>query len=74
LGLGIREFQLIQRTLAHIEIKLVVNETYNAARDDLKIISDFKQTFGQEFDVRIKVVPYIEKTVSGKHNPIQSLV
>ena len=74
LRLGIREFQVTQMTLTDIEVKLATNDNYEAEFDNYKVIDSFKHTFGQEFEVAIKIVPCIEKTVSGKHNPIQSLV
>jgi phenylacetate-CoA ligase len=74
LDLGIREFQVIQRTLTLVEVKLVVNGDYEPESNNSKLISHFKQTFGEEFEVLINVVPSIPKTEAGKYIPIQSLV
>ncbi len=74
LALGIREFQIIQRTLTLVEVKLVVNDDYEPAFNNSKLIHKFKQTFGEEFEVLVNIVPSISKTEAGKYIPIQSLI
>jgi len=72
--LGIREFQVTQKTFTEIEIKLVIDNRYEPGTDNSKVVSSFKQAFGQEFEIMIEIVPYIERTKFGKHISIQSLV
>lgn len=74
LGLGIREFQIIQQTLICIVIKIVVNKSYRPDSDNQRLIDNFEQNFGKLFDLKIEIVKYIAKTESGKHNAIISLV
>jgi phenylacetate-CoA ligase len=74
LELGIREFQIIQRTLTLVEVKLVVSSDYDSEFDNSKLIYKFKQTFGDEFEVIVNTVPSIPKTEAGKYIPIQSLL
>jgi phenylacetate-CoA ligase len=74
LDLGIREFQIIQKTLKLVEVKLVINDDYEPELDNSKLIYNFKQTFGEEFEVIVNIVPSIARTESGKSIPIQSLI
>jgi phenylacetate-CoA ligase len=74
LELGIREFQIIQRTLTLVEVNLVVSGDYEPEFDNSKLIYKFKQTFGDEFEVLVNVVSSIPRTESGKYIPIQSLI
>lgn len=73
-GLNIREFKVTQITLFNIEIDLSTKDNYEPKFDNLKVIQSFKQTFGQEFEVFINIVPQIMRTEAGKHIPIQSLL
>ena len=72
--LGILEFQVTQQSTQDVEIQLVVDPTYNALSANQIIEDDFRRTFGGDFTVTVKVVPTIARTISGKHNPIRSLV
>lgn len=74
LGLSIREFQVIQRTLTLVEVNLAVSSDYEPNLDSSKLTHNFKQTFGEEFEVTVNLVPSIPRTASGKHIPIQSLI
>jgi len=73
-NLGVREFQLTQQTWRRVEIRLVVEAGYNEAVANQIIVSNFKKSFGNEFDIVIAVVPVIHRMMSGKYNPIRSLV
>ena len=74
LGLAIHEFQIVQEQFNAVKINLVTSVGYNPGQDNAAVARDFRQTFGQDFEVTVELVPTIAKTSSGKHIPIRSLV
>jgi phenylacetate-CoA ligase len=72
--LDIQEFQVRQKTVADIVVTLVSGSSYDASHDNARIIQSFQQTFGEQFNVAVKLVPRINKTRAGKHIPIVSQV
>lgn len=72
--LGVVEFQVTQETLHHIGIRLVVAPGYHEPTGNQIIRCSFRRTFGESFEVAVAVVPAIERTKTGKYNPIRSLV
>ncbi len=74
LQLDLREFQITQLSLSQVRITLVPGVQYSAECDSPAVARSFTETFGQDFNVSVELVPVISKTRAGKHIPIQSLV
>jgi phenylacetate-CoA ligase len=72
--LDVREYRIIQLTLTTVEVQLVVGGSYGTLVDNRVIVSSFKRTFGDDFEVQVVIASHIHRTGSGKIRPIQSLV
>jgi phenylacetate-CoA ligase len=68
---GIKEFQIIQKRINKLLIKLVKGKEYN--KKDLDLYIDIiKKTVGDEMEIEIQFVDKIDPTKSGKHRPVIS--
>lgn len=72
--LGVAEFQVTQRALTSIEIRVVVESAYDEPVATQIIKRSFRGAFGEAFEVSVSVTPAIERTKTGKYNPIRSLL
>lgn len=70
---GVLQFQMVQNQLTEVLVKLIVNEHFTEA-DYNKIIFAIKEKLGEETNVSIEFVDFIEPTASGKHRWVVSKV
>lgn len=70
---GVLQFQMEQNQLTEVLVKLIVNEHFTEA-DYNKIIFAIKEKLGEETNVSIEFVDFIEPTASGKHRWVVSKV
>ena len=68
---GIDEFQIIQKRINKLLIKLVKCEEYSEKNLNL-YIDIIKKTVGEDMEIEIQFVEKIEPTSSGKHRPVIS--
>ena len=68
---GIRQFQVYQDLLDHVQIKLIVEPNYDIDRIN-DIISIIKNKFSNEMQVDIEIVDKIKPVVEGKSDFIVS--
>ncbi|MBD3227751.1 MAG: hypothetical protein GF329_06145 [Candidatus Lokiarchaeota archaeon] len=70
---GIEKFQVIQKKLGTIQIKLVVNDSFTLTKRK-KLIQQIQKKCGEDTEVIIDIVKKIPLTPSGKHRYIISEV
>lgn len=68
---GIDEFQIIQKRINKLLIKLVKGKGYSEKNLNL-YVEIIKKTVGDEMEIEIQFVENIEPTLSGKHRPVIS--
>jgi phenylacetate-CoA ligase len=69
----IRQFQLLQKTLENIEIKLAVTAPISNSRES-KIAHDLNAKFGSRFDYQFIYVDDIPRSANGKFEEFKSEV
>lgn len=62
---GIDQFQIIQERVGLLEVRLKVNEEYHES-SDIKLIDLMKEKLGDDMNIKVKHVPNIDTTISGK--------
>ena len=70
---GIVCFQLIQDKIDHIDVKLVINDSFNN-KQELSFISALRERIGSKINLDIKYVNNIEKEKSGKFRIVKNLI
>lgn len=68
---GIVCFQLIQDSIDHIEVKLVINKEFDAVQES-NFISALRERIGKEVHLSINYVDYIDKEKSGKFRIVKN--
>lgn len=68
------QFQITQYALDEIVVSILPGKNFDFEKDPTIIKDGFKYTFGENLNPFVKLVPQIEKTSSGKHIPIRSLL
>jgi phenylacetate-CoA ligase len=63
---GIVQFQVVQKTLSDLELKLVVREPLNAATEE-KLREHLRKSLGEHFSVRLTYHETIPRAASGKY-------
>jgi phenylacetate-CoA ligase len=62
---GIDQFQIIQERVGLLEVRLKVNEEYHES-SDTKLIALMKEKLGDDMNIKVKHVPNLDTTISGK--------
>lgn len=68
---GIVCFQLVQNSVDHIEVKLVINKEFDAMQES-NFISALRERIGKEVHLSINYVDYIDKEKSGKFRIVKN--
>lgn len=68
---GIVCFQLVQNSIDHIEVKLVINKEFDAVQES-NFISALRERIGKEVHLSINYVDYIDKEKSGKFRIVKN--
>lgn len=64
---GVKSFQIIQLGYTDIQIKLIVDDSYNKRAAEVLTKEKFQELFGENLNLDIQYVNEIEKTPTGKH-------
>ncbi len=69
---GIRETQVIQRTIDSLDINLVVDASYRDGRSEEVLLDEIRKRTGAAMQVRLHYVPEIPKNKNGKFRAVVS--
>jgi len=70
---GIDQLQFLQEKVGSLEVRLKVNNKYQAANDNI-LISLMKEKLGDDMNITVKHVPNIDSTISGKFRWVVSKI
>jgi phenylacetate-CoA ligase len=70
---GIRQYQLVQKTLQDIEVRLVVDAAWSPEQEP-QLTQMIQQRLGHPFVLSFQYLPRIERSAAGKFEDFQSLL
>lgn len=73
-GDPIWQYQLVQQSLTHLRLALVVGEACDRADLSKRLAKGFANTFGEEVTLDIEFVASFERPASGKHRAVRSML